>query len=199
MHHRTTASTHTTEFEMRLPARSLLLSAMVLVALSSACSAAMRRGSVAQAAAIINDVNGAPIGTAQLWQDANGLVNVEIASLALPPGTHAIHFHAVGKCEGGSTAFSTAGGHYNPLGKEHGLDNPRGPHAGDAPNLLTPAGGVGKVEFNTSRVSLTPGSISLFDADGSSIVVHAGADDQVSQPSGNSGGRIACGVVRAVP
>jgi Cu-Zn family superoxide dismutase len=105
----------------------------------------------------------------------------------------------VGACDGGATAFSTAGAHYNPLGKEHGLQNPNGPHAGDAPNVVTPAGGVGRVSFNTNRVSLTAGPISLFDADGSSIVVHANADDQVSQPSGNSGARIACGVVRALP
>ena len=185
---------------MNLPSRSLLLGAAVIVAVASACSSLQqRRNSVAQAAAIMYDINGAPIGTADLWQDANGLVNVEIASLALPAGTHGIHFHAVGKCEGGSTAFSTAGAHYNPLGKEHGLDNPRGPHAGDAPNIVTPPGGVGKVEFSTGRVTLTPGTTSLFDADGSAIVVHANADDQITQPSGNSGGRIACGVVRAIP
>jgi superoxide dismutase, Cu-Zn family len=185
---------------MNLPSRSLLLSAAVIVAAASACSSLhMGRNSVAQAAAVIFDVNGAAVGTAQLSQDSNGLVSVEIASLALPAGTHGIHFHAVGKCEGGSTAFSTAGAHYNPLGKEHGLENPKGPHAGDAPNIVTPAGGVGKVSFTTGRVSLTPGALSLFDADGSSIVVHANADDQISQPSGNSGARIACGVVRAIP
>ena len=185
---------------MNLPSRSLLLSAAVIVAAASACSSIQRgRNSVAQAVAIIYNVNGAPIGTAELWQDSNGLVNVDIASLALPPGTHGIHFHSVGKCEGGTTAFSTAGAHYNPLSKEHGLENPRGPHAGDAPNIVTPAGGVGKVAFSTNRVSLTPGTISLFDADGSAVVVHASADDQVSQPAGNSGARIACGVVRAIP
>ncbi len=182
------------------PRRSLLLCAATIVALFSACSSMQaRRNSVAQGAAIIYNVTGAPIGTAQLWQESSGLVNVEIASLALPPGTHGIHFHAVGKCEGGSTAFSTAGAHYNPLGKEHGLQNPNGPHAGDAPNIVTPASGAGKVTFSTDRVTLTPGSISLFDADGSAIVVHANPDDQTSQPSGNSGARIACGVITAVP
>ena len=182
------------------PRRSLLLYVAVIVAICGACSSAqMRRGSVAQAVAVIYDVNGAPVGTAQLWQDASGLVNVEIASLALPAGTHGIHFHEVGKCEGGSTAFSTAGGHYNPLGKQHGLANPNGPHAGDAPNIVTPASGIGKVSFSTGHVLLTPGTMSLFDADGSAIVIHANADDQISQPSGNSGPRIACGVVRAIP
>lgn len=185
---------------MNLPSRSRLLCAALIVAVFTACSSVqMGRNSVARAAAVIFDVNGAAVGTAQLSQDANGLVNVEIASLALPEGTHGIHFHAVGRCDGGATAFSTAGAHYNPLGKEHGLQNPMGPHAGDAPNVVTPTGGVGRVSFTTNRVSLTAGTISLFDADGSSIVVHANADDQVSQPAGNSGARIACGVVRALP
>jgi len=139
------------------------------------------------------------MGNADLWQDPNGLVNVEIASLALPAGTHGIHFHEVAKCEGGATAFSTAGAHYNPLGKQHGLSNPAGAHAGDAPNVVIPASGVGRVAFTSNRVTLTPGTISLFDADGSSIVVHANPDDQVSQPSGNSGPRVACGVIRALP
>jgi Cu-Zn family superoxide dismutase len=185
---------------MILPRRSLLLNAALVVAICGACSSTqLGRNSVAQAAAVIYDVNGAPIGTAQLWQESNGLVHVEIASLALPPGTHGIHFHAVGKCEGGATAFSTAGAHFNPLGKEHGLENPNGPHSGDAPNIVTPPGGIGKVAFSTGRVQLTPGTMSLFDPDGSTIVIHANADDQISQPSGNSGARIACGVVRAIP
>ena len=185
---------------MIIPRRFLLINAALVIAVGAACSSTqVARNSVAQAVAILYDVNGGPIGTAQLWQDRNGLVNVEIASLSLPAGTHGIHFHAVGLCEGGATAFSTAGAHFNPLGKEHGLENPNGPHAGDAPNIVTPASGVGRVSFTTNRVLLTPGSISLFDADGSSIVVHANADDQHSQPSGNSGARIACGVVRAVP
>lgn len=185
---------------MNFPRRSLLVNAALVIAVGAACSSTqVARNSVAQAVAILYDVNGAPVGTAQLWQDANGVVSVEIGSLNLPSGTHGIHFHAVGVCEGGATPFSTAGGHFNPLAKEHGLENPNGPHAGDAPNIVTPASGIGKVSFTTNRVLLTPGNISLFDADGSSIVVHANADDQHSQPSGNSGARIACGVVRAVP
>ena len=171
-----------------------------MIALCSACSTSqLRRDAAEEAIAILYDVNGAPIGTAQLWQESNGLVHAEIASLALPPGTHGIHFHEVGICDGGSTAFSTAGAHYNPLGKAHGLESPNGPHAGDAPNIVTPASGVGKVAFSTRRVLLTPGTMTLFDSDGSAIVVHANPDDQVSQPAGNSGARIACGVVRAIP
>ncbi|HEV7838936.1 MAG TPA: superoxide dismutase family protein [Gemmatimonadaceae bacterium] len=185
---------------MRFLPKQLAFAFIIAIAICSACATASRMGNaVSRATAIMYDVNGTPIGTADLWQDPSGVVNVEIASLALPAGTHGIHFHEVAKCEGGATAFSTAGAHYNPLAKQHGLSNPLGPHAGDAPNVVVPASGFARVSFTTDRVTLTPGTISLFDADGSSIVVHANADDQISQPSGNSGPRIACGVVRALP
>jgi Cu-Zn family superoxide dismutase len=183
---------------MKIPGRFLLLS-IVLTAV--ACSSAQRaRNSVAAATAIMYNTSGAPVGTAQITQDKNGSVFVEIASIALPAGEHGIHFHEVGKCDGSTTpAFSTAGGHYNPMGKQHGLQNPNGPHAGDNPNITVPASGIGHVSFSTDRVSLTPGTTSLNDADGSSLVIHATADDQMTNPSGNSGARIACGVVKALP
>jgi Cu-Zn family superoxide dismutase len=186
---------------MKVSSSFLLFTAAAIVGVCGACSTASRmENSVARATAIVYNPAGAPIGTAQLWQDKNGVVYVDIASISLPAGTHGIHFHEVGKCDGSTTtAFSTAGAHYNPMGREHGLSNPNGPHAGDNPNIVIPAGGVGKVSFSTNRVSLTPGTTSLFDADGSSLVIHANADDQVTSPSGNSGGRIACGVVRALP
>src|ERR1700693_3644933 len=186
---------------MKVPSRSLLLNIAAIVMLFGACSSAQRmKNSVSAANAIIYDVNGAPLGTAQIWQDKNGLVHVDISSIALPAGTHGIHFHEVGKGEGrASPPLSTAGGHYHPMGKERGRENPKGPHAGDNPNIVIPAGGVGKVAFTTDRVSLTPGTSSLFDADGSSLVIHAGADDQMTNPAGNSGARIACGVIRALP
>jgi Cu-Zn family superoxide dismutase len=181
--------------------RSGFLSIALLgLAFGMGCSTAMRmRNAAARAEAVMYDTNGTPLGTAQIWQDGNGLVNVEISSIRLPAGTHGIHFHDVGKCEGGTTAFSTAGGHYNPMAMQHGLQNPQGPHAGDNPNIVIPAGGVGNVAFSTDRVSLTPGTRTLLDADGTSLVVHASADDQVTNPSGNSGARIACGVVHALP
>jgi len=195
--HRTT---HTLEPKMIHSRSSLLAGVAFMLAMLGACSSAQRaRDAVARGVAVISDVNGATVGTAQLSQNAAGVVTVDIASLALPAGTHGIHFHEAGICQGGSTAFSTAGAHYNPLGREHGLENANGPHAGDAPNVVIPTSGIGAVSFGTNRVSLTPGAISLFDSNGSSIVVHANADDQRTQPSGNSGGRIACGVVRAIP
>jgi Cu-Zn family superoxide dismutase len=176
----------------------LLLLGFALTAVG--CSAAQRmRNAAASATAIMYNTSGAPIGTAQITQDQGGTVHVDIESISLPAGTHGIHFHEAGKCEGGTTpAFSTAGGHYNPMGKQHGLQNPNGPHAGDNPNIDVPASGIAHVSFSTDRVTLTPGTASLFDADGSSLVIHAAADDQVTNPSGNSGARIACGVVRAL-
>jgi len=151
---------------------------------------------IATASAAIMSASGEERGIAQIWQDRDNVVHVELQLTGLPRGPHGIHFHATGKCDPrGSTPFASAGAHFNPLGRQHGLDNRAGPHAGDAPNFTVSADGHGNASFTTNRVSLTEGSTSLFDADGSAIVIHASADDQLSQPSGNSGGRIACGVV----
>jgi Cu-Zn family superoxide dismutase len=179
--------------------RSMLLVTAALV-FAGACSSIQRIGNaVSRGQVLVYNVAGSLIGTGDIWQDKSGQVHVEIATISLPAGTHGIHFHGVGKCEGGTTAFSTAGAHYNPMGMEHGLQNPKGPHAGDNPNIEVPASGVGAVSFTTNRVTLTPGPTTLLDSDGSSLVIHASADDQVTNPSGNSGGRIACGVVRPLP
>jgi Cu-Zn family superoxide dismutase len=150
---------------------------------------------VSKGQVVMYNAAGAPIGTGDIWQDKGGTVHVEIATITLPAGTHGIHFHQVGKCEVGTPAFSTAGGHYNPMAMEHGLNNPKGPHAGDNENIDMPVSGVGRISFTTKRVTLTPGPTTLLDPDGSSLVIHATADDQVTNPSGNSGARIACGVV----
>lgn len=153
---------------------------------------------VAVAYATIAAANGDARGTAELFQDPHMIVHVRLQLHDLPPGTHGVHFHAVGRCDGAG-AFASAGAHYNPLGRQHGLMNPAGPHAGDAPNFTVAADGKADVSFTTDRVTLTPGSTTLFDSDGSAIVIHAAADDQTSQPLGNSGARIACGAVRSTP
>lgn len=186
---------------MQIPRESSTLRLLFLTFLCAAvgaCSSALvTRHPVAAARVTLSDANGAQVGTAQLWQEAGGLVHVDVTASSLATGTHGIHFHAVGTCDG-PTAFSTAGAHYNPINREHGLSRPGGPHAGDAPNLMAGDDGRGNLSFTTDRVTLTSGGTSLFDSDGSSLVVHAAADDQVSQPSGNSGARVACGVVQSV-
>jgi Cu/Zn superoxide dismutase len=109
----------------------------------------------------------------------------------LQPGPKALHIHQVGRCE--SPSFESAGQHFNPGGAQHGAANPRGPHAGDLPNITIDETGRGRLEVLVERFSIRAGPDSLFDADGSAIVIHAAPDDMNTDPSGNSGARIACG------
>src|SRR5207237_5743237 len=112
----------------------------------------------------------------------------------LEAGTKGVHIHEVGRCD--PPSFQSAGAHLNPAKAEHGTSNPRGPHAGDLPNLTVETGGRGHLETTAPRVSLEKkGAILLIDADGSAVVVHERADDMRTDPDGNSGARIACGVV----
>jgi len=167
------------------------------LALAGCASTQLSSDRVAGATATIRDVSGQDRGTAQIWQDRDNVVHVEVNVTGMPSGPRGIHFHETGTCDAsGSTPFASAGAHFNPLGRQHGLDNSAGPHAGDAPNFTVAADGTGRASFTTDRVSLTTGSTGLFDGDGSSLVIHAAADDQISQPAGNSGARIACGVIQ---
>ena len=144
------------------------------------------------ATATLRDASGATVGTAGFAQHDNS-VRIEVKVNGLPAGAHGVHLHEVGSCT--APDFTSAGGHYNPAQKHHGLSNPAGPHAGDMPNLTVGADGSGELEISDDRVTLNDGPNSLFDADGTALVVHAGPDDQMSDPSGNSGARVACGVV----
>ena len=151
---------------------------------------------VASATAELKNASGQVVGSAQFSQDAGGVVLIK-ASFSGVEGAHGMHIHTTGKCDGPD--FTSAGGHFNPTAKKHGLLNPDGPHAGDLPEITVLSGGAGSLETTTNRVSLTTGASSLFDADGSALVVHAGHDDQVTDPTGNSGARLACGVIVLAP
>lgn len=148
------------------------------------------------ATAPLRNAAGQEIGTLTLRDAPGASLTIEGDLTALPAGTHGIHFHAVGQCDAAGE-FASAGAHFNPGSRRHGLESTDGPHAGDLPNVVVGADGRVSVRLTTSRVTLGRESASLLDADGSAVVVHAAADDQRTDPSGNSGARIACGVVTA--
>jgi len=143
----------------------------------------------------IVDAGGDEIGAAVLTQGKEE-VRAFAWAKGLTPGRHGIHIHAVGSCD--DAAFVSAGSHFNPEMKQHGLHNTAGPHGGDLPNLEVRENGIGILLAGNDRVSLLEGSNnSLFDANGSALIIHAAEDDQVTDPTGNSGARIACGVIQA--
>ena len=118
---------------------------------------------------------------------------VRVVASWCPPGAHAFHIHGVGQCE--PPDFKSAGGHFNPGSLHHGFANADGPHAGDLPNLYVPEGGKLEFEVLARGVTLGTGPTSLFGANGSSLVIHQAADDYKTDPAGNAGARLACGVV----
>ena len=145
------------------------------------------------AVADVVDAQGNAVATANFVQLGDA-VRIVVDARGLPPGLKGVHIHETGKCEG--PGFTTAGGHFNPEGKQHGALNPKGQHAGDLPNINIGGDGTGRMESASKLVSLVAGPSSLFDADGSALVIHAAADDFQTDPTGNSGARIACGVIR---
>lgn len=166
------------------------------VAVSAGPNTYLEAPSAQRAQAGLVDPNGSPIGSASFVEQRQN-VRIEITVIKLPPGTHGVHLHAVGTCAGPD--FGSAGPHFNPTGAVHGIANPKGPHAGDLPNLEVQSDGRGTLVAFTSLVDLAPGaSQSLLRSGGTAIVVHASADDDKTDPSGNSGARIACGVIKKV-
>jgi superoxide dismutase, Cu-Zn family len=141
----------------------------------------------------LTDAKGASIGTATLKQKKHG-VAIQLALTNLSAGVHAIHFHQTPSCQ--PPDFKSAGGHFNPTGAHHGLHNPAGPHAGDMDNITVSADGTANLTIFNPRVTLESGKPnSLFANGGTALVIHAKADDMTSDPAGNAGDRVACGVV----
>lgn len=146
----------------------------------------------AAAAAQLRDGSGRAVAAASL-EEVGDALRVRVESSGLAAGVYGIHIHAVGRCD--PPGFETAGPHWNPSGREHGRDNPRGQHAGDLPNLLVGTDGRGSLEFTIPAAGFQSGARRLLDADGGALVLHARPDDYRTDPSGNSGARVACGVI----
>lgn len=141
----------------------------------------------ATATAMLRTAAGADAGRATATEVEGG-VRFTIDASTLPPGTHGAHVHLAGRCD--APDFASAGGHWNPTSAKHGTMNPQGPHLGDLPNLVIGSDGRGTIGATIPGATMA----GLLDADGASMMVHAGPDDMRSDPAGNSGGRIACGV-----
>lgn len=152
--------------------------------------AAAQTAPAKRAVATLQTADGRPAGSVSASETAGGLA-IALNAQGLTPGEHGVHVHTTGRCE--PPKFASAGGHWNPAARQHGLDNPQGHHAGDMPNLTVAADGTGKLAYTLAGATLA----GLLDADGSAFVVHAMRDDQRTDPSGMSGDRIACGVFKA--
>jgi Cu-Zn family superoxide dismutase len=142
----------------------------------------------------LKDAKGTSVGTAVVSEVKGGSgVTIKLNLMNLPPGDHALHIHQNAKCE--APGFTTAGGHFNPDKKQHGLDNPAGHHAGDMPNFTVDAKGKAKTTVTDSSVNMGDGDHSVFANGGTALMIHAKADDMKTDPTGNAGDRIACGTI----
>ncbi len=165
-----------------------------ILSLAAALVAAVTLSLAAQGMAHVElkDAEGKSVGMAMIMEAKGGGVSIQLDLHGLPPGEHALHFHQTAKCE---PPFTTAGGHFNPDMKKHGMENPEGPHAGDMNNFTVAANGTAKVTITNTKVTMGAGANSIYAGGGTALMIHAAADDMKSDPAGNAGARIACGVV----
>jgi Cu-Zn family superoxide dismutase len=175
---------------MRATIRMAIFAALAAGCAAGAGTKVSKPARPTQARAVLHDASGAEVGRARLQQAGKGIrVTIQVTKLAA--GTHGVHVHAAGRCDGAD--FASAGPHWNPTNRQHGKDNPAGMHKGDLPNIVVGTNGRGNLGFTVDAATLGD----LLDADKAAIVVHAAADDYRTDPSGNSGARIACGVLSA--
>lgn len=159
---------------------------------SDGSAVSTRSGGAPSASAALLAADGSARGEARVTETTDGL-HVAVRASGLTPGIHAVHVHMIGTCT--APDFTSAGGHWNPTGRQHGRDNPAGMHMGDMPNLTVGSDGTGQMEFVIPGGTLRTGTNAVLDADGAAIVIHAQADDYRSDPAGNAGGRVACGIL----
>ena len=165
----------------------------VVAGLLGTCAATAAFAQTEKAEVSLVDARGKPMGRAILTETEGG-AKIFLQARGISPGTHAFHIHAVGRCD--PPDFKSAGPHFNPFGKKHGAKNPQGAHAGDLSNIVVGASGTIQVEVLAKGVTLSgTGENSLFHEGGTSLVIHADPDDGVTDPAGNAGARIACGVI----
>ena len=176
---------------MTMKSAAFTVSALCLAACLTACTSVGQVPTAKLATGTLYSANGAPAGTVRVFA-AGEEVTINVTAIGLPKGAHGVHLHAAGACA--APSFASAGAHLNPRGMQHGSANPAGSHLGDLPNLPVDAYGAGTV---TARLNGTRALVeaALFDADGTALVIHADRDDYLTDPSGNSGTRIACAVL----
>lgn len=174
-------------------ARTLTAALLPLAFTACATAATPPASRTPLAIADIKSSQGQDVGHGVVSEVEGGRMTLQLTLNDIPEGVHGLHFHATGKCD--APAFTTAGAHLNPTGRQHGHDNPAGAHLGDLPNITATKDGLVKISLplTGSRAELAQ---ALMDGDGTALVIHATADDYRTDPSGNSGGRIACGVLK---